>query len=83
MAGCMTPAAEHQATKIVMGALKELLRDNTYCYASTSAHYSELKPAGEQYVLSVVRIILPLLVQSQQDVIRDAAESLMMTKLQT
>lgn len=71
-----------QATKIVMGALKELMSDRKYAYVSTTNYkYSNLEQPGKDLVISLVESVLPLLAQAKAEQIKNEAEELMLKKL--
>lgn len=71
-----------QATKIVMGALKELINDRKYAYVSSSNYkYSNLEQPGKDMVIALVESVLPLLAQAKAEQIKNEAEELMLKKL--
>lgn len=74
-------AMEKQATTMLMGSLKEMLSHQEYCYVASTAKYSEIKAPGEQYILSLVKTVLPLLIESSRLQALNEAESLMLNKL--
>lgn len=71
-----------QATKILMGTIKEMMRDSRYIYISNIDHkYTELKEPGREMIADTVALILPMLAQACQDQRQQDAEELMMKKL--
>jgi hypothetical protein len=71
-----------QVTTIVMGSLKELLKNRDYAYISkTNPKFSHLEEAGKVFVVELVEQILPLLVEAETARIKNEAEELMMNKL--
>ncbi len=71
-----------QATKIVMGALKELINDRKYAYVSTSNYkYCNLEEPGKEMVVTLVESVLPLLARAKAEQIKNEAEELMVKKL--
>jgi hypothetical protein len=73
-----------QATTIVMGGLKELLNNSKYAYISKSnPKYSRLEEPGKEFVVNLVEIILPLLVEAQVARSKLDAEEIMLGKLST
>lgn len=77
----MTKAYE-QATKILMGTIKEMMQDSKYVYVSNvDAKYTELKEPGKEMITETVALILPLLAKAQQEQRKDDAENLMMQRL--
>jgi hypothetical protein len=71
-----------QATKIVIGALKELLNDRKYAYVSTTNYkYCNLEQPGKDLVVALVESVLPLLAQAKAEQIKNEAEELMLGKL--
>lgn len=73
---------DDHATKIVMGALKELINDRKYAYVSTTNYkYCNLEDPGKEMVINLVESILPLLAQAKAEQIKNEAEELMLKKL--
>jgi hypothetical protein len=71
-----------QATKIVMGALKEIINDRKYAYVSTTNYkYSNLEDPGKEMVIALVESVLPLLARARAEQIKNEAEELMLKKL--
>ena len=73
---------ERQATTILMGSLKEVLKNRDYAYVSASnPKFSHLEEAGKVFVVDLVEQILPMLVEAENARIKNAAEELMINKL--
>jgi hypothetical protein len=71
-----------QATKIVMGALKEIISDRKYAYVSTTNYrYSNLEEPGKEMVIALVESVLPLLARAKAEQVKTEAEELMLKKL--
>ena len=67
---------------ILFGSLKELVINRDLAYVSqTSPQHSHLTPLGEQYVMELVRSVLPLLVTATAKANKENAENIMMDKL--
>jgi hypothetical protein len=75
-------AIETQVMTMLLGGLKEMLNNRDYCYISSNPKFSELKEPGEEYIVTLVRGILPRLVEAQQEAVQDAAEKHMLAQLQ-
>jgi hypothetical protein len=73
---------ETQVITMLLGGLKEMLGNKDYCYVSANPKFSEIKEPGEEYVLTLVRSLLPRLVEAQQEAVQDAAEKRMLEQLQ-
>jgi hypothetical protein len=70
------------ATVMVMGALRELIKNRKYAYiSSTNFGYSHLEDPGKELVISIVQSVLPLLAQAQAEEVKEEAEKLMLKKL--
>jgi len=74
---------EDMAAKILIGGIKEMLKDSTYCYVASSSEYSDLRDKGKEYVIALVNAVLPLFVDAEKERIQEAAEILMLKKLST
>lgn len=71
-----------QATTMIMGSLKELLKNRDYAYVSKSnPKFSHLEDAGKAFVIELIENVLPILVEAENARIRNEAEELMMNKL--
>lgn len=71
-----------QATTMIMGSLKELLKNRDYAYVSKSnPKYSHLEAAGKEFVVELIENVLPILVEAENARIRNEAEELMINKL--
>jgi hypothetical protein len=70
------------ANTIIMGSLKEMLANRDLTYISqTSPQHSHLTSLGEKYVLDLVKLVLPLLVNAQDLTAKENAELLMLDNL--
>jgi len=74
---------EDIATKILLGGLKEMMLDGTYCYVASTVRYSELRENGRLYVVELVNSVLPLIIEAENERIQEAAEKLMIKKIST
>jgi len=72
---------ETNVAMILMGTLKELLRDSEYAYIGTNAKYCELKVPGEKLMIDTIKMIIPMLVEAQRKHTKELAEKLMLDKL--
>jgi hypothetical protein len=72
---------ENNVAMILMGTLKELLRDSEYAYIGASAKYCELKAPGEKLMIDTIKMLVPMLVEAQRKHTKESAEKLMMDKL--
>jgi hypothetical protein len=70
-----------QVSNMIMGGLKEMLNNKEYCYISSNPRYSELKEPGERYVVSLIQSILPKLIESRNESLKDFAEKHMLDQL--
>lgn len=71
-----------QAIVIVMGALREMIKNRKYAYiSSTNFNYSHLEEPGKELIISLVQTVLPLLAQAQAEETKEEAEKLMLDKL--
>lgn len=71
-----------QATTMIMGSLKELLHNRDYAYVSSSnPKFSHLEDAGKQFVVDLIETVLPILVEAENNRIKNEAEELMLKKL--
>ena len=68
-------------SNMIMGSLKDMLNNKEYCYISSNPRYSELKEPGERYVISMIQSILPKLIESRDESLKDFAEKHMLNKL--
>ena len=67
-----------------MGGLKELLNDRKYTYISkANPKYSNLEDPGKEFVVHLVELVLPLLVEAQVLQAKQDAEEMMLSKLST
>lgn len=70
------------ATVMVMGALREMIKNRKYAYvSSTNYNYSHLEDPGKELIINLVQSVLPLLVQAQAEETKEEAEKLMLNKL--
>lgn len=72
---------ENNVAMILMGTLKELLRDSEYAYIGTNSKYCELKAPGEKLMIDTIKMLVPMLVEAQRKHTRELAEKLMLDKL--
>jgi hypothetical protein len=72
---------ENNVAMILMGTLKELLRDSEYAYIGTNAKYCELKAPGEKLMVDTIKMLIPMLVEAQRKHTKELAEKLMLDKL--
>lgn len=71
-----------QATIIVMGALREMIKNRKYTYiSSTNFSYSHLEDPGKELIINLVQSVLPMLAQAQAEETKEEAEKLMLDKL--
>ncbi len=71
-----------QATVIVMGALREMIKNRKYAYVSSSNFsFSHLEEPGKELVVSLVESVIPLLARAQAEETKEKAEQLMLDKL--
>jgi len=70
------------ATVMVMGALREMIKNRKYAYvSSTNYGYSHLEDPGKELIINLVQSVLPLLAQAQAEETKEEAEKLMLNKL--
>jgi hypothetical protein len=71
-----------QATKMLMGTIREMMLDSKYVYVSSvDAKYTELKEPGRELIADTVALILPMLARADAERRQDEAEKIMMGKL--
>jgi hypothetical protein len=71
-----------QATKILLGTIKEIMHDSHYTYISSVDHkYTELKEPGREMIADTVALLLPMLARAEHEQRQQDAENLMMQKL--
>jgi hypothetical protein len=73
---------ETHVKTIIMGSLKELLRNRQLAYVSeTNPQYSHLTDEGREFVVDMISTVLPALIISEKEKAKNDAEELMMNKL--
>jgi hypothetical protein len=73
---------ETHVRTIIMGSLKELIRNRQLAYVSeTNPQYSHLTDEGREFVLNMVGTVLPMLIVAEKERARNEAEELMINKL--
>ncbi len=73
---------ETHVRTIIMGSLKELIRNRQLAYVSeTNPQYSHLTNEGREFVLNMVGTVLPMLIVAEKERARNEAEELMINKL--
>lgn len=73
---------ETHVKTIIMGSLKELLRNRHLAYVSeTNPQYSHLTDEGRAFVVDMISTVLPMLIVSEKEKARNDAEELMINKL--
>lgn len=72
-----------QATTMIMGSLKELLKNRDYAYVSKSnPKFSHLEDAGKAFVVELIENVLPILVDAENARIRNEAEELFLQRIE-
>lgn len=73
---------ETHVRTIIMGSLKELIRNRQLAYVSeTNPQYSHLTDEGREFVLNMIGTVLPMLIVAEKERARNEAEELMINKL--
>lgn len=71
---------EEEVGKILSSQLFALMRDKRYGYASTPS-FSRLNDSGKQIMAELIEMLIPKIVECQQQMDKDRAEKIVMENL--